>query len=533
MAECFCVTGKIGDVLNVLRIVQPTDSSTVNIVVSKQYAHVLEGIPWVKASIWTGDWRDLKGAIKWAKTQFKKVLVPQTFGYDYPIQRLSPSFSIDQQLRCGIKAHDRGLDLPRPTHAQALVTTHFEGRKAIVFADRSQSSPFPYRDELLTLLRDKFPEHKIVTLSDIRLPSIKDFLALFDAADVIVSVETAFLHLTAATSTPVVALVTDKPQRWHGTGWHPRFAMHMRYSDFPAQKNDLLRAVDNAVNKVRLLTPEIIETEHAHGYNPSVIRHEGKVLTTYRYHPNPRHWRTDMAITDGAETWTIRVPKELDGYSIEDGRTFHHQGKLWMSYTVACAPSNVFKCVIGYGELKRDEQGWFVEKHIQPVYGKNDFTGTNKNWTPFVVAGNLYFIYSSEPHQTVIQVEGEKVVTEFKTDAPKWDYGIIRGGAIVPWGEKLLRIFHSRVGNGLKLYEFKYHIGAAIMEPFAPFSHTKVSSHPIISGNERYVHDCPHWKANCVLAYGIIKEADGFVISMGLNDSMCAVLRLKESDLNL
>lgn len=533
MSTAYIIAAKNGDILNVLRIVQPTDSSTVNIVVSKQYASVLEGIPWVKAHIWNGDWQDLRGAIKWAKTQFKRVLVPQTFGHDYPVHRKAPSFTLDQQLRCGVEPHDRILDLPRPANAKELVNQYFQGRRAILFADKSQSSPFPYRDELLAMLDERFPEHKIVTLSDIRLPNIKDFLALMDAADVIVSVETAFLHLTAAARTPVVALVTDKPQRWHGTAWHQRFAMHMRYGDFQAQKNSLMMAVDNAVNKTNNLTPRIIPTEHEHGYNPSVVKHSSSTLVTYRFHPVKSHWRTEIAITDGIKTWTIRMPKDLDGYSIEDGRCFHYQDKLWMSYTVARTQSNLLKCVIGYGELRQDDQGWFIDRHIQPRYGNNDFSGMNKNWIAFVVSGKLYFIYSSEPHQTIIQVDGDKVISEHKTEAPKWDYGIIRGGTIVPWGERLLRIFHSRTGNGLKPYEFKYHIGAEIMEPSSPFAYVKVSSHPIISGNERYVHDCSHWKANVIICYGVIKEADEFIVSVGLNDSMCAMLRLKESDLNL
>jgi ADP-heptose:LPS heptosyltransferase len=68
-----------------------------------------------------------------------------------------------------------------------------------------------------------------------------------DAADLIVSIDTSFLHLSAATKTPVIALSTDTPSTWHGSAWHPRFAMHCRYGDYLLRKSELLHVARKAI----------------------------------------------------------------------------------------------------------------------------------------------------------------------------------------------------------------------------------------------------------------------------------------------
>jgi hypothetical protein len=89
--------GKIGDILSVIAMMQ--ERGLEDLVVSERYAQMANNVPGIKQHIYFGDWQDLRGAIKWAKKQFPRVLVPQTFGIDFPIQHRSRSFQKDQELR--------------------------------------------------------------------------------------------------------------------------------------------------------------------------------------------------------------------------------------------------------------------------------------------------------------------------------------------------------------------------------------------------------------------------------------------------
>jgi ADP-heptose:LPS heptosyltransferase len=89
--------GKIGDILSVIAMMQ--EKGIEDLVVSEKYAQIASNVPGIRQHIYFGDWQDLAGAIKWAKKQFPKVLVPQTFGINFPILHKARSFQKDQELR--------------------------------------------------------------------------------------------------------------------------------------------------------------------------------------------------------------------------------------------------------------------------------------------------------------------------------------------------------------------------------------------------------------------------------------------------
>ena len=141
---------------------------------------------------------------------------------------------------------------------------------------------------------ENFRDHQIVRSSGMRLKSLFDFLPYMDRADLVVSVETSFLHLSAATKTPVIAMVTNLPSHWHGTAWSKRFAFHCRYNDFGFRKDELIAAANRAVNGHDTVQPEIYLTQRQHGYNMSI----SKDAVVYRYHPYG-DWRTKLVYEIG------------------------------------------------------------------------------------------------------------------------------------------------------------------------------------------------------------------------------------------
>src|SRR5687768_18267610 len=110
---------KTGDILSSLAILYHEHirtSEKQSLVVSKDYAHVVDGVDYVQPVIWDGDWKDFGGAYAFAKKQFQKVMPLSTYGKDITIQHKSPSWQLDQWLRSGIDApfDDLKLVLPRP-----------------------------------------------------------------------------------------------------------------------------------------------------------------------------------------------------------------------------------------------------------------------------------------------------------------------------------------------------------------------------------------------------------------------------------
>lgn len=251
----FIALGKVGDVLGTLPIIYNwfvSNHEKPTVMISKEYAHVLDRVPYVTPLVYDGHWTDLQGAYRLAKQQFDQVVCLSTFGQDFAIQHRTSSFQLEAYERAGCLhlwdtlplVVDRGK-LPD------ILAAHPKLAPTILLADHSQSSPFLQKQELYALLAESFPTHGIIRLSDYRLPHIVDFLSWYDRADALVTIETAHLHLSAATKTPVFALAADKPTKWSGSAWSKRFAFFCRYSEFDGRKTELIETMRDVLGGVK------------------------------------------------------------------------------------------------------------------------------------------------------------------------------------------------------------------------------------------------------------------------------------------
>ena len=517
--------GKAGDILSILPLIHDEftwTKSPVSLMVAKDYASLVSGLDYVNPVIFDGTPSQFKSAYEIARKKFRFVAVPQMHG-DVQFANHGTSVFLDMWKRVGMLHKWDTLPLILPRNQTVEKTS-----RTIFYADHSQSSPFFYREELYKLIQESFPEHNIIRASSMRLKNILDFLPFMDAAELIVSVDTAFLHLSLACNVPVVAMVADKPSHWHGSPWSKRFAIHCRYSEYPTRVIEITSAMNQAVNNFGVNHPKVVKTGFTAGYNATMV---GVDKFVYRHHVDG--WKTKLAIQDGDTAEMISMPPDCFDFSIEDPRAFSLNGKKHLAYTCSREIDGKWFSIQAYGPM----DGARVTKHIVPKYTGNDFSRMEKNWCPFEHDGKLFFIFGNlikTMEQLVIQVDGENVVKEFKSPAPQWHWGGIRGGAIVQYKGQLVRFFHSRTGKGHKHYEFRYHIGASVMEMEPPFKTVMVSSFPILSGNEKPSLDgCKQWKPNCALPYGASVSGDTFTISGGLNDCEVFKMDLKWKDLNL
>jgi len=538
---------KFGDICNVLAMLHKEFLATGQpqiLVTTKGLLPLLDGVSYIQPEIYKGDWQDLKGALLWAKRKFENVKCLSFHGKNWPVHKKTCSFQLDLYERGGLLEGQHRFKFPElvfdkrsPEREAALVAQHTKDcQPFILVADHSESSPFDQIEGLVSLLEEQFGVyHQIIRLSTVKAEKPYDLLGLYDKAVALVSIDTMHLHLSMASPVPVVALISDKPEFWHGTAWQSRFKAHVRYGDYADRQDVIIKTLQGIIDKVEPIKPVIYDTVHAYGYNPSIIEFEGRLLTSYRYHPNRLFWRTQLAIRDGEQIFPIKAPKGFEEHSLEDGRLFIHKDKLHISYVVACAPNNVFQCVIQYGELVKDEHGWSIQNNFQPDYGRNDFSGTEKNWNPFSYEGKLHFTYQAAPEHLVLEVERDIITNEYRTVTPTCPFGQPRGGTQpITYGDgRWLRLFHVQENKHNDRTRFKYHVGALVMESKPPFQIKKISQKPVYSGNEQYFPNWKFFKWNVAIPYGAVKQDDGYMVSIGVNDSACAGLFVTDKDLNL
>ena len=530
--------GKHGDILSILPMLQEEylfTSCRPSLIVSKEYSEIPLELDWLKTIIWEGSWQDLAGALRFAKTLGDKIFTPQTHGAGFPIQRKHPSFQLDQYDRCGRldQWSKLPLNLPRRKSSVEIPTIPF-----ILFADHSQSSPFQHKEDLYTLLKDNFPSHTIVRCSSSRLPRLLDLLALMDAADLLVCVESMHLHLSAACNTPVIALATDTPSRWHGSCYHPRMSAHIRYGDYENRKSELIQVAKNAVNKVPLIKVEIVPAFHEHAYNMSVLIHAHKLLKTYRFHPDKKSWRTEIAMECDGITKPIIVPKQYEKHSAEDGRLFMFRGKPHLSCTFSRSHLNGQannSSITGYGEFTEDTSVCHITNWVEPIYGDNNGAGVCKNLVFWEYEGRLLCTWATFPKHIVLELgfNGE-VARSWSSGSPPCSFGEYRGGTqVFPFEGNWLRFVHANQINKKSDVWWRYSLAAILIESKPPFRILKVSKHPILTGNELYTPDCRHWKPSVIFPLGAIEKDDGWNVACGFNDSFSGLIHLKQKDLNL
>lgn len=527
--------GKHGDVISILPLLRADfmeSGKKPKLLVAEKYAEIPQALDYVETVIYPGDWEDLDGAIKYAKQHFGVFYTPQMHGNSYKPLRKFPSFQLDQWARCG-RLDQWGklpLVLPRTDYPIPGFSTT---SKYIIFADASESSPFAHADDLAAALAQTFPSHRVPRLSGLQAPHLLDLLALYDAADLIVSIDTMHLHLSMASDTPMIALVADKPTRWHGSAFHPRMSLHVRYGDYQQRKSELLFTAQKVVNKSGITTPTQQPTDNVHGYNMSIMMVGNNCWKTYRWHPG-NSWRTELVLDINGKERAIKLPEKYAKHSHEDARLFMFKGSPHISLTVARSKFNgqaADPCITGYGRL--DEDG-VIYDWTEPRIGKNDWSSQEKNWNFFEWNKKLHVTYRHSPMHEVHELDGARSVKEYKTKTPECSFGEPRGGTKpFRFGEHWLRFYHTCQTNRKSDVWWTYHVGALVMESQPPFRILKVSKHPIVSGDELYYPGNKHWKPKCLLPYGAIATPDGWLVSIGANDSACETIEVTERDLNL
>jgi predicted GH43/DUF377 family glycosyl hydrolase len=302
-----------------------------------------------------------------------------------------------------------------------------------------------------------------------------------------------------------------------------------------------------AANKIASLWPSVdnqlftylIKGLPVGSYNPSIIRFRGKLVVTFRYHEGTS-LKTKLGIAELDEQFNVTYsqPLELDEEeSCEDARLFVLKNELWMNFVVSNWP-NFPASQAKVGKLYKPDH-WRVSD--KDLYWLPDRQTSEKNHVPLPFDEVLHLIYRQNMPQEGDVSDLRQIIyspyerREMKTPALRWPYGEVRGGTVpLSYGGKLISFFHSRLDNFMPPTRHCYFIGAILRKAEPPFQMLEISKRPILRGSEVGGDESRfHHKKNVVFPLGAIEHEGGWIVSVGINDSQCALVKIKESDLQL
>jgi hypothetical protein len=284
-----CTLGANGDVMNALPIAlhEFQQGNHVTFIISKEFASLLDGVSYVEREVWDGPYHECIRAAEWAEQsgRFDKVLVAQCYGTS--IERQTDSYCKEAWRAVG-KLHLWGKlplvfdnrDKERESGWVKFVRERLgNGNTNIIIVSHSgKSSPFPHSEALDDLLKQFESTCLIIGISYLKCERFYDLLGLMEIATCLIATDSGPLHLAnAVPKLSVIALITDRPDMWHGSPPQPNHVLRIRYGDFEKSKGRIVETLNQIVSKDK------IERRIVHAWND------------YSYRQPDAQWRHEIA----------------------------------------------------------------------------------------------------------------------------------------------------------------------------------------------------------------------------------------------
>lgn len=271
-------------------------------------------------------------------------------------------------------------------------------------------------------------------------------------------------------------------------------------------------------------------------FNASILRYRDYLLMAYRCGQggsqiHVAHLGDDLQPTH-SEMLGLMHPLSLN--SREDPRLFVYRDRLHCSFIGVLGdpgngkPGNTHQL---YARLTDDLP---VEEIFYPYYPQRHPTW-EKNWTFFDHDGQLYTIYSTQPH-VVLRVNDD-MTTEIAGNEPftlPWHGGLIRGGASpVRVGDEYWCWVHGKANRGHptptgRATTTVYSLGLYTFDAAPPFAPRRIIEQPLVWGDERTRGSC--WCA-VVFPCGATRDGDRWLVSAGIHDTTISVFEFSHRHL--
>lgn len=245
---CMLMLGRNGDLLNVFPIARHfalQTGSPVPFVVSAQYLTLVRGVTYIEPDPVHFAFFRVDHALAYARSKYENVMCPQVWGMyamKYGRRREDGvSYNVAAWIACGLTIEDF-----RNTEAFPLVIDRRDNereqlvcRRALRGANRpillynlacGKSSPFASHQTVKAAIEKTWGHIcTCINLCNIKAARIYDLLGLLDRAAILITTDSAILHLAAASKVPVIALVNNNP--WQATEPRCNLVLKLRYAD--------------------------------------------------------------------------------------------------------------------------------------------------------------------------------------------------------------------------------------------------------------------------------------------------------------
>ncbi len=250
------ILGRYGDILNILPVAKAIADrwSKPHFFVARQFADVLEGVTYVQPQILDMPYDHIHDALKIAKGRCQTVLCAQTWGKDFRNDMATGTYNTEGWRFCGfgpsfpdLPGFPLLLDNRSLTREKALADSLPMAGKPTILCNLcgSISSPFKDCQRVYSAIAGRWDgKFNVLDISQVRGERIYDLLGVFDRAVLLVTADTATLHLAAASKIPVIAFVNDEP--WKATAPRCHTVLKLRYSDVL----DNFSAVNEVISKL-------------------------------------------------------------------------------------------------------------------------------------------------------------------------------------------------------------------------------------------------------------------------------------------
>lgn len=289
MSKTYIQLARTGDIISLLPMLYALHQrgEKNKLMVGSEFASVLDGVSWIERVVFHGKATSLAEAVKDAGPD---AVSTQVFGspddvkaHTFDRAGLNGSQTDSFVKEAWALAGHSDLWYSQPplvfdrrdsVREEKLVKEHIQPKKRVVLvALGGKTSPFPYRELALKLLELEFGRRKgwqILDISNLKAERIYDLLALYERAHCLIASDSAPLHLAVACpNLPVVALVNDQPNYWHGSPWRPNHIWHCRYGDFPKRCTDMLGVIEYASKSTFQVAYPNLDNQIVHVVNAS------------------------------------------------------------------------------------------------------------------------------------------------------------------------------------------------------------------------------------------------------------------------
>ncbi len=269
--------GKFGDCVNIMPLafmLHKKLGGKIPWVIGENWASLLDGVTYVSPRIFNGTDDALHYAIDLCRGQ--KLLCCQAWK-NPDTERKTDSFAQEQWRYAGV-LDERGkwpliFDNRDLAREQALVAKFIrKDRKNVLVGTDSVSTPYRNWVQLLEKLYQELPDVNIIPLRKVKAERIYDLIALYDAADLVISVDTAHCHLIRASQTPLIMLQNDG---WMGMNPPPPQCVDSwRYVELGSDLDPVVEAAKKQLSRKVESFAVILQT-----FNPTTERHKRAMAT--------------------------------------------------------------------------------------------------------------------------------------------------------------------------------------------------------------------------------------------------------------